>query len=72
MPDYHSILNMETFGLDKLFSGLLFGTVLITGVFTVSDYITAKRGTRLFRYQGLILMAVTLIIVTVLLWIISV
>jgi hypothetical protein len=68
MPDYHAIFGMETFGLDKLFSGLVLGTVLIAGVFTVSDYITAKRG-RLFRYQGMILMAVTLIIVTALLWV---
>jgi hypothetical protein len=44
MPDYHSVLGMEAFGLVKLFSGLLFGTVLITGIFTLSDYITAKRG----------------------------
>lgn len=71
MRDYQTILGMQALGLDKLFSGLLFGTVLIAGVFTVSDYITEKRGKRLFRYQGLILMAVTLIIVTVLLWVTS-
>lgn len=71
MPDYHALLGMEAIGLDKLFSGLIFGTTLIAGVFTVSDYITAKRGTRLFRYQGMILMAVTLVIVTVWLWRIS-
>ncbi len=69
MPDYHAILGMEALGLDKLFSGLIFGTILIAGVFTVSDYITAKRGERMFRYQGMILMAVTLIIVTALLWV---
>lgn len=69
MPEYHAVLGMEAFGLDKLFSGLLLGTVLIAGVFMVSDYITKKRGTRLFRYQGLILMAATLIIVTGLLWV---
>jgi hypothetical protein len=69
MPDYHAILGMETFGLDKLFSSLIFGTILIAGVFTVSDYITAKRGERMFRYQGMILMAVTLILVTALLWV---
>lgn len=71
MPDYHAILGMEAFGLDTLFSGLLLGTVLITGVFMISDFITAKRG-RMFRYQGMILMAVTLIIVTALLWVTSV
>jgi hypothetical protein len=68
MPDYHAVFGMETFGLDKLFSGLILGTGLITCVFTVSDYITAKRG-RMFRYQGMILMAITLIIVTALLWV---
>jgi len=71
MPDYHAILGMEAIGLDTLFSGLVLGTVLIAGIFTVSDYITAKRGTRLFRYQGMILMAVTLVVVTVVLWGIS-
>lgn len=71
MPDYHAILGMEALGLDKLFSGLVLGTVLIAGIFTASDYIIAKRGERLFRYQGMILMAVTLVIVTVWLWRIS-
>lgn len=71
MPDYHAILGMEAIGLDKLFSGLVLGTVLIAGIFTVSDYIIAKRGERLFRYQGMILMAVTLVIVTAWLWRIS-
>jgi len=71
MPDYHSILGMEALGLDKLFSGLIFGTALTASVFTVSDYIIAKRGERVFRYQGMILMAATMVIVTVWLWSIS-
>lgn len=71
MPDYHAVLGMEVFGLDKLFSGLVFGTALIAGVFTISDYITAKQGKRLFRYQGMILMAIALVISTVLLWVTS-
>lgn len=66
MPDYHSLLGMETFGLDRLFSGLVVGTILVTGVFTASDYITAKKGRRLFGYQGMILMAASLVIATVL------
>jgi hypothetical protein len=68
MPDYHSLLGMETFGFDRLFSGLVVGTILVTGVFTTSDYITAKRGMRLFGYQGMILMAAALVIATVLVW----
>lgn len=71
MPDYHAILGMEAIGLDKLFSGLVLGTVLIAGIFTASDYIIAKRGERLFRYQGMILMAITLVVVTIVLWGIS-
>jgi hypothetical protein len=69
MPDYHSVLGMEAFGLDRLFSGLVVGTILIAGVFTISDSITAKRGRRLFDYQGMILMAATLVVTTTLLWI---
>jgi hypothetical protein len=70
MPgDYHSVLGLESLGLDKLFSGMVVGTVLITGVFTLSDYITAQRGKRLFAYQGFILMAGTLTVATLLLWI---
>src|SRR5512136_922405 len=38
LPGYHSIFGLEALGLDRLFAGLLLGTILVTGVFTVSDY----------------------------------
>jgi hypothetical protein len=68
MPGYHSLLGLEALGLDRLFSGLVLGTVLVTGVFALSDAITARRGKRLFDYQGMVLMAVALGIATLLVW----
>jgi hypothetical protein len=67
LPDYHSLLGMEALGIDKLFAGLLLGTILVAGVFTISDGITAKRGRRLFGYQGMIFMAIALAVTTILL-----
>jgi len=68
LTDYHSLFGLEAFGIDKLFGGLLFGTVLITGVFTLSDYVTRIRGGRLFRFQGMVLMAVALALCAIAFW----
>lgn len=69
LPGYHAVFGMEALGLDKLFSGMIVGTILVTAVFTASDYITARRrGKRLFRYQGMVLMAVAVAAFVVLFW----
>ncbi|HMA05949.1 MAG TPA: hypothetical protein VKO45_08505 [Methanomicrobiales archaeon] len=69
LPGYPSIFGLGALGLDKLFAGLLIGTFLVAGVFTMSDRIIEKRGgKRLFRYQGMILMAISVAIFAVILW----
>jgi len=71
MPETHSMLGMGIYGIDKLLFGMILGTILISGVFSLSDYIKEKRGKRLFKYQGIIFMIATLIIVSLILWLIT-
>ena len=71
MPGHHSMLGMGVYGIDKLLFGLIFGTLLISGVFSFSDYLKEKNGKRLFAFQGLVFMAVALAIFSLIFWLIT-
>ena len=68
MPEHHSMLGMGVYGIDKLLFGLIVGTILISGTFTLSDSIKAKRGKRLFAFQGLVFMLTALAIFSLIFW----
>ncbi len=70
MPQY-SMLGMGVYGIDKLFFGIIFGTLLISGVFSFSEYLKEKNGKRLFAYQGLVFMTVVLAIFSLIFWLIT-
>lgn len=71
MPEHHSILGMGVYGIDKLLFGTIFGTLLISGVFSFSDYLKEKNGKRLFAFQGLMFMAAALAIFSLIFWLIT-
>jgi hypothetical protein len=71
IPAYPSIFGAGTLGIDRLFFGLLFGTIVVAGVFTLNDYLNRKRGRRLFAYQGLVFMAITLIVFSLIFWMVT-
>ncbi len=60
-PAHYSLLGMGVFGVDKLLFGMLLGTLVLWGVFKLSEAIKKKRGKVLLPYQGLVFMAVTLL-----------
>ena len=65
------VFGLAQFGIDKLLFGIILGTLLIWGVFSFSGHITKKRGKRLFDYQGLILMLTSLIVLSLILYLIT-
>ena len=68
MPEHHSMLGMGIYGIDKLLFGMILGTLLISGTFSLSDYIKAKRGKVLFSFQGMIFMFIALLIFSLIFW----
>jgi len=70
MPESHSMLGMGIYGIDKLLFGMIVGTILISGTFTLSDSIKAKRGKRLFAFQGFVFMIAALAIFLLIFWLI--
>ena len=71
MPEHHSILGMGYYGIDKILFGMILGTILISGVFSFSDYIKEKNGKRLFAYQGMVFMLAALAVFSLILWLIT-
>ena len=71
MPGHHSMLGMGIYGIDKVLFGIIFGTLLISGVFSFSDYLKEKNGKRLFAFQGFVFMMIALAIVSLILWLIT-
>ena len=76
MPEAHGMASLGVFGLgflgvDKLLFGMILGSLVIWGVFSLSDHITKRRGKRLFDYQGFIFMIISLIVSSLVLWIIT-
>lgn len=67
MPDYHAVLGMESLGFDRLFSGTIIGTVMIAAIFLANDALVAGKGKRYIPYQGMVLIAIALVITTILL-----
>ncbi len=68
MPDHHSMLGFGIYGIDKLLLGIITGTLLILGVFTLSDRIIEKRGKRLLPFQGMVFMLISLAILSLIFW----
>jgi hypothetical protein len=71
MPQTHSMLGMGIYGIDNLLFGMITGTLLISGVFSLSDHLKGKKGKRLFMYQGLVFMLVSLVLFSGLFWILT-
>ena len=71
MPNVHSMLGMGIYGIDKVLFGIIFGTLLISGVFSFSDYLKEKNGKRLFAFQGFVFMMITLAIFSLIFWLIT-
>lgn len=70
MPEY-SMLGMGIYGIDKLFFGIITGSLAIWMSFTLSDYIKEKRGRILWPYQGISFMFITLVILSFIFWLIT-
>lgn len=71
MPEMHSMLGMGIYGIDKLLLGIITGTLLISGVFSFSDYLKKKKGKRLFMYQGMVFMLISLAIFSGIFWLLT-
>lgn len=72
MPEMHSILGMGVYGIDKLLLGMIAGALLISGVFTFSDYLKKRNnGKRLFMYQGFVFMIISLVILSGIFWLLT-
>lgn len=71
LPEVHSMLGMGIYGIDKLLFGIIFGTLMISGVFSLSDYLKEKNGRRLFAYQGLVFMIASLIVFSGIFWLLT-
>ncbi len=71
MPEHHAMLGLGVYGIDKLFFGMIIGSLVIWGAFILSDYIKKKRGKVLWPFQGISFMAVALGILTLIFWLIT-
>lgn len=71
MPEHHSMLGMGIYGIDKLFLGIIVGSIFVWMSFTLSDKIKEKRGNVLWPYQGLSFMGIILIFLSLIFWIIT-
>lgn len=71
MPEHHSMLGLGALGIDKLLFGMIIGSLAIWGAFALSDSIKKKRGKVLWDYQGLSFMIITLIILSLIFWLIT-
>ena len=71
MPEHHSMLGLGIYGIDKLFFGIIVGTILIWAAFSLSDYIKKKRGKVLYPYQGISFMFIILAVLSLIFWFIT-
>ncbi len=71
MPEHHSILGLGVLGIDRLFFGIIVGSIFIWSVFKFSDYIKNKKGKTLWKYQGISFMFITLVILSLIFWLIT-
>lgn len=76
MPEHHGmtglgIFGLAQFGIDKLLFGMILGSLVIWGIFSLSEHITKKRGKRLFDYQGFVFMILGLVILSLILYLIT-
>ena len=76
MPEAHGmtglgVLGLANFGVDKLLFGMILGSLVIWGVFSFSEHITRKIGKRLFDYQGMAFMLASLMILSLILYLIT-
>ena len=71
MPEYHSMLGMGVFGIDKLLFGMIVGSIFVWGAFKFSDFIKEKKGRVLWHFQGVSFMFITLLVLSLIFWIIT-
>lgn len=67
----YSMLGLGMFGIDKLMGGIIIGTLAVWLVFNFSDYIKNKRKNVLWPYQGLSFMIITLLMLTLIFYMIT-
>ena len=70
-PQVYSMLGMGIYGIDNLLFGIISGTLLTSVVFGFSDYLKEKNGKRLFVYQGLVFMLISLAIFSFIFWLLT-
>ncbi len=68
MPTHHSFSWLGPLGIDKLLFGMILGTLIVWLTFTVSDYITQRKGKVLWPFQSLSLMIGVSGILALILW----
>lgn len=68
MPTHHSFAWLGPLGIDKLLFGMILGMLLIWLTFTISDYLTERKGKVLWPYQSLSLMVGVLGALSLILW----
>lgn len=71
MPQNYSVFGMGIYGIDSLLFGIILGTLLILGTFSLSDYLKKKNGKRLFAFQSLSFMFIALAIFSLILWVLT-
>ena len=68
MPAHHAILGLGIFGIDKLLTGIFFGTAGIWFALWLSDAIKEDRGKSLWPFQGVSFVVIAGVAMSLVLW----
>jgi len=68
MPAHHAILGLGVFGIDKLLTGILFGTFGIWFALWLSDVVKENRGKSLWPFQGVSFVVIASVAMSLILW----
>ncbi len=68
MPEHHAMLGLGVFGIDKLLTGIIFGTLGVWLALWLSNEIKEMRGKNLWPFQGVSFVAIASIAMSLVLW----
>jgi hypothetical protein len=68
MPAHHAILGLGVFGIDKLLTGILFGTFGIWFALWLSNAIKEDRGKSLWPFQGVSFVVIASVAMSLIFW----
>lgn len=71
MPEHHSMLGLGVYGIDKLLIGMIIGSLVIWGMFSLSEYIKKRNQGVLFPYQGISFMMLALSVLSIIFWVLT-